>query len=174
MWPMSKKRKTNRSKSSLGEKTPARAPAAVSSPREERRSRPLARSAWIVGAAALFAIATAAGVFWALHGQTPATPAPVATAHYSGGTECASCHAKEHVAWKGSDHDLAMRIADEKSVLGNFGDAKFTYAGTTSTFSRRDGKFFVNTDGPDGKLADYEIKYTFGVHPLQQYLIEFP
>ena len=53
-------------------------------------------------------------------------------------------------------------------------NAKFTYAGTTSTFSRRDGKFFVNTDGPDGRLADYEIKYTFGVHPLQQYLIEFP
>ena len=48
------------------------------------------------------------------------------------------------------------------------------YAGTTSTFSRRDGKFFVNTDGPDGKLADYEIKYAFGVHPLQQYLIELP
>ena len=67
-----------------------------------------------------------------------------------------------------------MQIADEKSVLGNFGEAKFTYAGTTTTFSRRDGKFFVNTDGPDGKLADYEIKYTFGVRPLQQYLIEFP
>ena len=33
---------------------------------------------------------------------------------------------------------------------------------------------FVNTDGPDGKLADYEIKYTFGVRPLQQYLIEMP
>ncbi len=40
--------------------------------------------------------------------------------------------------------------------------------------SRRDGKFFVNTDGPDGKLHDYEIKYAFGVHPLQQYLVEFP
>ena len=67
-----------------------------------------------------------------------------------------------------------MQVADEKTVLGNFAGAKFSYAGTTSTFSQRDGKFFVNTDGPDGKLADYEIKYTFGVHPLQQYLIEFP
>ncbi|MEJ2523792.1 MAG: tetratricopeptide repeat protein, partial [Gammaproteobacteria bacterium] len=28
--------------------------------------------------------------------------------------------------------------------------------------------------GPDGKLADYRIKYTFGVSPLQQYLVEFP
>jgi predicted CXXCH cytochrome family protein len=32
----------------------------------------------------------------------------------------------------------------------------------------------VRTDGPDGKLADFEIQYTFGVWPLQQYLIEFP
>jgi predicted CXXCH cytochrome family protein len=32
----------------------------------------------------------------------------------------------------------------------------------------------IRTDGPDGKLADFEIKYTFGVAPLQQYLIEFP
>ena len=67
-----------------------------------------------------------------------------------------------------------MQVADDKTVLGNFANAKFAYAGTTSTFSQRDGKFFVNTDGPDGKLADYEIKYTFGVRPLQQYLIEFP
>jgi hypothetical protein len=39
---------------------------------------------------------------------------------------------------------------------------------------RRDGKFVVRTDGPDGTLADYEVKYTFGVSPLQQYLLELP
>ena len=32
----------------------------------------------------------------------------------------------------------------------------------------------VRTDGPDGALHDYEIKYTFGVYPLQQYLIAMP
>ena len=67
-----------------------------------------------------------------------------------------------------------MQVADTKSVLGNFRNAKFTYAGTTSVFSTRDGKYYVRTDGPDGKLADFEIKYTFGVEPLQQYLIELP
>jgi predicted CXXCH cytochrome family protein len=67
-----------------------------------------------------------------------------------------------------------MAQATEKSVLGTFNKAKFSYAGLTSTFFKRDEKFFVNTDGPDGKLRDYEIKYTFGVMPLQQYLIEFP
>jgi len=103
----------------------------------------------------------------------PAGPATVAAAHV-GGKVCAECHAAAEAAWRGSDHDLAMQVADQKSVLGDFANAKFKYAGTTSTFSRRDGKFFVNTDGPDGKLHDYEINYTFGVHPLQQYLIAFP
>jgi tetratricopeptide (TPR) repeat protein len=67
-----------------------------------------------------------------------------------------------------------MQEATEKSVLGSFDDVNFRYAGIVSTFFKRDGKFFVRTDGPDGKLADFEIKYTFGVTPLQQYLVEFP
>jgi len=29
----------------------------------------------------------------------------------------------------------------------------------------------VRTEGPEGKFEEYEIKYTFGVEPLQQYLI---
>ena len=43
-----------------------------------------------------------------------------------------------------------------------------------SGFFRRDGKFFIRTDGPDGQLADFEVKYTFGIAPLQQYLVELP
>ncbi len=103
-----------------------------------------------------------------------ASRTPSAIASYVGGNACAECHAGEQAAWRGSDHDLAMQVAEGKAVLGDFENAKFRYAGTTSTFLRRGGKFFVNTDGPDGKLHDYEIKYTFGVHPLQQYLVEFP
>ncbi len=100
-------------------------------------------------------------------------PLPAAL-NYVGPAACATCHAGEVEAWQGSHHDLAMQVANERTVLGNFANATFEYTGITSTFSKRNGKFFVNTDGPDGKLADYEIKYTFGVTPLQQYLIEFP
>ena len=75
------------------------------------------------------------------------------------------------VAFASSPRDAGRRRED---VLGDFRNAKFSYAGTTSVFSTRDGKYFVRTDGPDGKLADFEIKYTFGVEPLQQYLIELP
>ena len=67
-----------------------------------------------------------------------------------------------------------MQVAKPGTVLGNFKDARFTYGAITSTFSARDGKFLVRTDGPDGSLQDVELKYTFGVYPLQQYLAELP
>jgi tetratricopeptide (TPR) repeat protein len=105
----------------------------------------------------------------------PATAvAPAVAAEYVGGSACADCHTPQRDAWKGSHHDLAMQIANGETVLGDFNGATFRYAGITSTFTRRDGRFYVRTDGPDGTLADYEITYTFGVTPLQQYLIPFP
>ena len=67
-----------------------------------------------------------------------------------------------------------MQEATQATVLGDFADASFTQYGVTSKFFRKDGRFFVRTDGADGALADFEVKYTFGVHPLQQYLIGFP
>ena len=97
-----------------------------------------------------------------------------ASAHYVGRAACATCHAEEDKLWRGSHHDLAMQAATAATVLGDFADKTFTYHDVESRFFQRDGKFIVTTDGPDGKLADYPIKYTFGVWPLQQYLIEFP
>ncbi len=108
-------------------------------------------------------------IYLAFHRQpktsdTTARPAgTVKAATYVGAATCKDCHEAAYNAWRGSHHDLAMQEASDKSVLGNFDNSKFTYANITSTFFKRDGKFFVNTDGPDGKLHDYEIKYTFGV-----------
>lgn len=59
-------------------------------------------------------------------------------------------------------------------MLGDFSGAKFTYFDLQSRFFRSGDKYLVETDGPDGKLATFEIKYTYGIDPLQQYLIEFP
>ncbi len=95
-------------------------------------------------------------------------------AKFVGSEVCAECHHGQYNLWKGSDHDLAMQAASEKTVLGDFNDVEFNYFGVTSKFFKRDGKFMVHTDGTDGKLQEYEIKYTFGHYPLQQYLIEFP
>ena len=67
-----------------------------------------------------------------------------------------------------------MQPANAGTVLGDFDDATFTAHGVTSTFFRREGQFLVRTDGPTGRLEEYPIAYTFGIDPLQQYLVEFP
>jgi len=95
-------------------------------------------------------------------------------ATYVGDKACSTCHEKEVKEWKGSHHDLAMMEANDKSMLGDFNNATFNYNGIITTFFKKDDKFMVNTDSEDGSLKDYEIAYTFGVYPLQQYMIKFP
>ena len=106
----------------------------------------------------------------------PSTRRPVhyPPATYVGHAACVDCHEQAQHLWRGSDHDLAMQVADEDTVLGDFDDATFSHFGVTSRFFKKDGRFFVNTDGPDGEMHDYQIAYTFGVRPLQQYLVAFP
>jgi predicted CXXCH cytochrome family protein len=98
----------------------------------------------------------------------------VVAATFVGSETCADCHHAEADLWNTSQHKHAMQHATAESVLGNFDDTSFDYYGVHSRFFKRDGKFAVETDGPDGNLAVFEVKYTFGVDPLQQYLIELP
>jgi len=95
-------------------------------------------------------------------------------AGYTGRQACQPCHPQEYAAYIGSHHDLAMAPANDRTVLGDFEDAALTHLGVTSRFYRRDGKFLVSTEGASGTVEEFEIKYTFGVAPLQQYLVEFP
>lgn len=148
--------------------------------RERNRSR-LWKVAVLLGVAATLVMA----VVWRLNlgtkndtgqqGQIqPVKSHGTAPAQFVDNALCAQCHSQQHNEWIGSQHDLAMQEATAQTVLGDFNNTSFTYFDVTSRFFTKDGKFFVHTDGPDGTLQDYEIKYTFGVTPLQQYLIEFP
>ena len=105
------------------------------------------------------------------------TETPVVTdaeASFVGSIECEDCHKVEYDKWQGSHHDLAMDVANEKSVLGDFNNTEITIHGVTSRFYIKDGKYFVHTNGPGGEMGDFEITHTFGWYPLQQYLIPFP
>lgn len=93
---------------------------------------------------------------------------------YVGRAACASCHQSEDAQWRGSHHDLAMQEATPATVLGDFNNATFTYHNVTTTFYREGDQFLVRTDGPDGQLHEYRVAYTFGIDPLQQYLVEMP
>jgi tetratricopeptide (TPR) repeat protein len=97
-----------------------------------------------------------------------------AEAGFTGARACAGCHADQSKNWAGSHHAMAMQKATPATVLGDFASATHTHDGAVTTFSRAGDAFKTRTEGPDGALHDYDIAYTFGVYPLQQYLIPFP
>ncbi len=57
-------------------------------------------------------------------------------------------------------------------MLGDFNDVSTLHFSSRAHFFRKDGGFFVETEGKDGKTAEFQVKYTFGIDPLQQYLAE--
>ncbi|HSQ69968.1 MAG TPA: tetratricopeptide repeat protein [Steroidobacteraceae bacterium] len=151
--------------------------------REEPPPRPPAARAWL--AAGLVAALGLGAVIWyfgtlrdlpsGMNGTAPVVPAASEVSpEFVGSQACAGCHAAEYEAWQGSHHQLAMQPAGEASVLGDFADASFEHFGVQTRFFRDDGRFMVNTEGPDGQTADFQVQHTFGVYPLQQYLIELP
>jgi len=123
----------------------------------------------IAAGGALLLIAVALAIW-----RPGGAPKTLSEARFVGSAACATCHGKQQEAWQRSQHAQAMQPATDATVRGDFRGAKFRYAGIESQFMRRDGRFVVRTDGPGGKIGEFEIKYTFGVAPLQQYLIELP
>ena len=111
---------------------------------------------------------------WTRETPQPGLSGELPAATFVGSETCAGCHRAQAELWHGSQHKHAMDHATEKSVLGDFSDATFDYYGVRSRFFRKADKFLVETDGPDGRLGTFEVKYTFGLDPLQQYLIQFP
>lgn len=60
---------------------------------------------------------------------------------------CASCHADQAAAFSKSHHAKAMALANDETVRGDFDNATFDHDGVVTTFTRRDGGFFINTEG---------------------------
>lgn len=96
------------------------------------------------------------------------------TITYVGSANCKSCHQDEFTDWQMSDHHQAMAVANDSTVVGDFNKVTFTADGVTNSFFKKDNKFYINSQGEDGKNHDYQVLYTFGIFPLQQYLIELP
>ncbi len=129
----------------------------------------------VIGVLSTAVIVLCVPVWLLRHGQAgTASNDAAGDATFTGREVCRPCHEIEYSTFQGSDHDLAMDVADETTVLGDFDDAVFTSKGIESRFFRRDGGFYVRTEGPSGDLEDFEITHVFGYDPLQQYLIPFP
>lgn len=93
---------------------------------------------------------------------------------YTGDESCKKCHKTEFQEWKKSDHYMSMLPPNDSTVKGDFNNVTFEADGVRSRFFKKGNKFFINTEGSDGKNYDFEVKYIFGYKPLQQYLVQFP
>ena len=106
---------------------------------------------------------------------TQDTGLAIGQAEYVGSGQCADCHAKAWQQWQGSHHQLAMAEPTEATVLGDFADAELLHGKHRSLFKTADRAFIVaTTDGAEGPpdLNQLQVRYTFGVAPLQQYLVD--
>ena len=153
-------------------RTPTRPVEPALATRQPPAKRSKAPALLAIGGALLVLIAGA--LAWIEASYTLNQPQQPTQLTFVGSQTCAGCHQTQAKLWQSSQHRHAMDHATEQTVRGDFNDATFEYAGTRSRFFRKDRKFLVETDGPDGRLATFEVKYTFGLDPLQQYLIEFP
>src|SRR5689334_10787098 len=101
-------------------------------------------------------------------------PAARDVSSFVGSGACVGCHHDQYEAWQTSHHALAMQTASKTSVLGNFEDAKLQHFGDVTRFFRRGAEYWVETPNAQGKPEAFRVEYTFGVYPLQQYLVAFP
>jgi tetratricopeptide (TPR) repeat protein len=140
----------------------------------EEKSKDEFKSWKLTGIIATIAIILSAPLYLAMKPmRKPHVSQPTAPLFVGSGA-CRQCHVKEYESWKGSNHALAMLAPGPNSVRGDFNDAVFQDGNRTWRFFRKADKYFVRTDDTAGnKTAEFEIAYTFGWYPLQQYLVPF-
>ena len=92
---------------------------------------------------------------------------------YVGAQKCAECH-QFTSQMADSHHYHAMELPNEKTVRADFNNTTFENYGITTRFFRNNEKFLVETENQEGEMEIFEVAYTFGWEPLQQYLVKFP
>lgn len=102
----------------------------------------------------------------------PATHAAPPDASYVGVRACAECHADEARRWAGSHHDLALQEPAPSTVLGDFDGPTVEAAGESLRFIREGEDYLVEVTRPGEEALRYPVRYTFGVEPLQQLLLD--
>ena len=67
-----------------------------------------------------------------------------------------------------------MELPNQETVRADFNNSLFENYGITTRFFREDEKYLVETENQEGEMEVFEVAYTFGWEPLQQYLVKFP
>lgn len=99
--------------------------------------------------------------------------ASLEAADFVGAAQCQGCHQAQFEQWQKSDHASSMAQATEQTVLGDFSNVTYESGQRRSRFFKTPSNTFkIETTGADGKVAQFDVIYTFGFYPLQQYLLK--
>jgi predicted CXXCH cytochrome family protein len=121
-----------------------------------------------------------------MHVVEAAEPPVFGKPEYVGSTRCKDCHWREYDTWKNTLHSKFMQVPGEYTIIGDFARDNRLVVNVVSnsprmageeaitTMFKRDGKYYVNTTGPDWELHDYEIINVIGIGRKQNYLTKFP
>lgn len=96
------------------------------------------------------------------------------SSNYLGDQSCIQCHQQEYADWTGSHHDWAMKLPSSETVKGDFSGVTYTTNSEHYFFYKKDTSYFVRYIYKKDTVVDQPIAYTFGITPLQQYLLKFP
>jgi len=93
---------------------------------------------------------------------------------FVGSEECIRCHPGEGSRWRGSDHDRAMEELSSETVLGRFDGSTLRHFDRTWRFLHDEAGYAIEVQDPGHPALRMRVAYTFGIDPIQQYLVERP
>lgn len=97
---------------------------------------------------------------------------------YVGSKACERCHVRIYNGWMETMHTKKIQPASEYTVVGDFiNNNRLVIEKNghklTSVMRKREGKYYVETYGADGKLKEYPVSYTIGGTWKQRYITIF-
>ncbi|HEX6737114.1 MAG TPA: cytochrome c3 family protein [Vicinamibacteria bacterium] len=97
-------------------------------------------------------------------------PADFEHTAYTQSATCLRCHPARHASWQRTFHRTMTQPAGPAAVVGDFGDARYTFDGVESRFQRQGDRYFIETLGPGGQPGRFEVAMTVGSRRFQQYV----
>lgn len=115
---------------------------------------------------------------WASFSQRPepsektVTDRPVrrTVGEYVTSDTCRACHPREYATWHASYHRTMTQVADESSVVGDFGDVTLEYQSSTFRVYHAEGEYWVDITRPgETQSKQFRVVMTTGSHHRQFY-----
>ena len=91
--------------------------------------------------------------------------------NYIQSKNCLSCHEDHFASWARTYHSRMTQEARGESVQGDFENSNtLEFLGVKARMEKRNGKFSMTFNYPDGKAQTFSVDRTVGSRRIEQYL----